>query len=159
MIKFDDTATLMNNLLTAGGFLSSGDKIMTISWGMVGVIWRKKIFLAVVRKSRYTHSVIEQNKTFTVSVPYGGEMKGALGICGSVSARDGSDKWAKAGLEKQKAKSVDGYVVKGCKGYLECRVVTRLDMGACDLKEIGSFYADGDMHDFYFAEIMDEYYG
>ena len=115
--------------------------------------------LAVVRKSRYTHSVIEQNKTFTVSVPYDGEMKGALGICGSVSARDGSDKWAKAGLEKQKAKSVDGYVVKGCKGYLECRVVTRLDMGACDLKEIGSFYADGDMHDFYFAEIMDEYYG
>ena len=45
MIKFDDTATLMNNLLTTGGFLSSGDKIMTISWGMVGVIWRKKIFL------------------------------------------------------------------------------------------------------------------
>lgn len=156
MISFENMEKPLESLLTNGGFLCAKDNVMTISWGMAGVLWRKKVFLAVVRKSRYSHELIEQTKTFTISVPKQGEFKDAIGVCGKLSGRDGS-KWEKAGLTRKKAKSVDGVVVDGCEKYFECKVITKLDMGNCDLSQIGSFYADGDMHDFYFAEIVEEY--
>ncbi|MGN0795797.1 MAG: flavin reductase family protein [Christensenellales bacterium] len=156
MVSFENMEKPLESLLTTGGFLCAKDNVMTISWGMTGVLWRKKVFLAVVRKSRYSHELIEQTKIFTISVPKQGEFKDAIGICGKLSGKDGS-KWEKAGLMSKKAKSVDGVVVDGCEKYFECKVITKLDMGNCDLSQIGSFYADGDMHDFYFAEIVEEY--
>lgn len=156
MASFANIEKPLESLLTTGGFLCTDNNVMTISWGMVGVLWRKKVFLAVVRKSRYSHELIEKNKTFTISIPKQGEMKDAIGVCGKVSGRNGS-KWEEAGLKSVKAKSVDSVVVDGCEKYFECRVITKLDMGNCDLSQIGTFYADGDMHDFYFAEIVEEY--
>ena len=44
---------------STGAFLVSGDNVMTASWGFVGVMWGKKIFITPVRESRYTKTFID----------------------------------------------------------------------------------------------------
>ena len=49
---------MMDSMITTGAFLTSGNKhkanTMTISWGSVGYMWRKPIFIAIVSNIRYT---------------------------------------------------------------------------------------------------------
>ena len=54
---------------STGAFLVSGDNVMTASWGFVGVMWGKKIFITPVRESRYTKTFIDKNNHFTISIP------------------------------------------------------------------------------------------
>ena len=53
------------------GILAMGNKeehnAMTIGWGTLGVLWRKPIFTVFVSTSRFSHSLMEKNDTFTVS--------------------------------------------------------------------------------------------
>ena len=43
--------------------------LMTIGWGLIGIVWFKPIFLVAVRKTRYTHKLMEETGVFTVNVP------------------------------------------------------------------------------------------
>ena len=51
---------------------------MVIGWGGIVFIWGKPIFMVPVRKSRYTHGLIEKSGEFTVSVPLNKDLKDAL---------------------------------------------------------------------------------
>ena len=102
MHRFDNLSCL-DTALNTGAFLSSGDNVMVISWGMIGVMWGKKVFVAPVRDSRYTKEFIDKSGTFTVSVPPMREMLDAVKFCGTKSGRE-YDKWAECSLEKVKAK-------------------------------------------------------
>ena len=44
---------------------------MTIAWGTMGIQWKKPIFIAFVRESRYTKEFLDKNGEFTVNIPYG----------------------------------------------------------------------------------------
>lgn len=102
MHRFDELSCL-NTAFNTGAFLCSGDNVMTMSWGTVGVMWGKKVFVAPVRDSRFTKEFIDKLATFTVSVPGQGEMLSAIRFCGTKSGRE-YDKWAECSLEKVKAK-------------------------------------------------------
>lgn len=41
MHRFDNLSCL-DTALNTGAFLCSGDNVMVISWGMIGVMWGKK---------------------------------------------------------------------------------------------------------------------
>lgn len=155
MHRFDNLSCL-DTALNTGAFLCSGDNVMVISWGMIGVMWGKKVFVAPVRESRYTKEFIDRLGTFTVSVPPMREMLDAVKFCGTKSGRE-YDKWAECALEKVKAKSIDGYVVGGCQRYFECKVVGAVPMGDMDLKDVENWYPQKDLHTFYFGEIIEEY--
>ena len=155
MHRFDNLSCL-DTALNTGAFLSSGDNVMVISWGMIGVMWGKQVFVAPVRDSRYTKEFIDKSGTFTVSVPPMREMLDAVKFCGTKSGRE-YDKWAECSLEKVKAKRVDGFVVGGCQRYFECKVVGVVPMGDMDLKYAQKWYPQGDLHTFYFGEIVEEY--
>lgn len=147
----------MNVAFNQGAFLTSKDNVMIASWGMVGVMWRKRVFVMPVRESRYTKHFIDETKTFTVSVPRQGEMLDAIRFCGTKSGRD-YDKWKECNLEKIPAKSVDTYVVGGCQKYFECKVIGAVPMADMDLSEVEACYSDkNDVHTFYFGEIIEEY--
>lgn len=147
----------MNTAFNTGAFLTSGDNVMVISWGMVGVMWRKRVFVVPVRESRYTKQFVERTDTFTVSVPYAGEMKDSIKFCGTKSGRD-YDKWKECNLDKIPAKSIDGFVVGGCEKYFECKVIGKVPMADMDLKDVVACYPDtNDVHTFYFGEIVEEY--
>ncbi len=155
MNNFDNLQCL-NTALTTGAFLSSGDNVMIASWGMVGVMWGKKVFVAPVRESRYTKEFIDKTGEFCVSVPNAGEMMDAVKFCGTKSGRD-FDKWQECNLEKVKAKSGQSYVVGGCQKYFECKVIGVLPMGDMDISVVGKWYPTDDKHVFYFGEIVEEY--
>ncbi len=155
MNSFDDLKCL-NTALSTGAFLSSGDNVMIASWGMIGVMWGKKVFVAPVRESRYTKEFIEKSGEFCVSVPNAGEMLDAVKFCGTKSGRD-FNKWQECNLEKVKAKSVDSYVVGGCQKYFECKVIGTLAMGDMDISAVAKWYPTEDKHIFFFGEIVEEY--
>ncbi len=155
MHNFDDLSCL-NSALNAGAFLTSGDNTMIASWGFVGVMWGKKIYIAPVRDSRYTKEIIDKTGEFTVSVPRAGEMADAIKFCGRNSGRD-FDKWAECGLDKICAKSVDSFVVGGCQKYFECKVLGTMPMSTEFMQMFDKWYPTGDNHNFVFGEIVAEY--
>ena len=63
----------MEYLHKQGAFLTAkvDDKVntMTISWGSVGFMWGKPVFMALIRPQRYTNEFIEKSNSFTVSIP------------------------------------------------------------------------------------------
>lgn len=155
---YEDLARAMQNLSTTGAFLTVRDNsgrvnTMTISWGYVGFSWNKPHFLTLVRPQRFTHELIENADSFTISIPYDGKLKDALAVCGTKSGRD-TDKAALAGIRFVDAQKVDSPVVDGCDMYYECKItytdaleVEKLALGA-------SAHYNGDRHDLYFGEIV-----
>lgn len=159
MFRFENLNCL-DTALNTGAFLCSGDKdsdnLMVIAWGMVGVMWKKKVFAVPVRESRYTKEFIERTNSFTVCIPKNGEMKEQIKFCGTKSGRE-YDKWNECGLEKLPAKSVDGFVVGGCDRYFECKVVGKFEMTNMDVTPVAHYYTDDDRHTLYIGEIIEEY--
>lgn len=155
MNRFDDLSCL-DTAFGTGAFLCSGDNVMVASWGMIGVMWGKKVFVAPVRESRYTKEFIEKTGCFAVCVPHPFEMLDAIKFCGTKSGRE-YDKWAECGLEKVNAKSIDATLVGGCRKYFECRVIGKVDMDNADISKVQKWYPHGDLHTLYFGEIVEEY--
>ena len=146
----------LNSALTKGAFIVSGDNVMTASWGLVGKMWGKKVYVAPIRDSRYTKEFLDKTGEFTVSVPFENQMQDELKICGTKSGRD-TDQWAVANLKKVKAQEVDTVIVDGCQKYLECKVLGVVPMGDMDMSKVSDWYKTGDMHNFYFGEVVKEY--
>lgn len=152
----------MEYLHTQGAFLTvkSGDVVntMTISWGNIGYEWKRPIFTVLVRKSRYTHELIESSDNFTVSIPLSTEMKNALSICGTKSGRD-INKYEECNLTLEKSQKVETPIIGECELHYECKIVYKHEMNVDGLsKEIrDSVYSDDDMHTLYYGEIVDCY--
>jgi len=72
-------------LLSAGN--SEKYNTMTISWGSMGIMWSKPIFIAVVRPQRYTKEFVDNHDLFTVSF-YPGKYRKALELLGTKSGKD-----------------------------------------------------------------------
>ena len=68
----DALATTTAHLADGGVFLNVGGETpntMTIGWASVGYLWKKPVFIALVRRQRYTYNLLERAGEFTVSVP------------------------------------------------------------------------------------------
>ena len=97
----------LESALNTGAFVSAGGNVMTASWGLVGVMWGRKVYVAPIRDSRYTKELLDRTGEFTVSVPAAGSMKKELAFCGTKSGRD-CDKREATGMEKQPAREAGG---------------------------------------------------
>jgi flavin reductase (DIM6/NTAB) family NADH-FMN oxidoreductase RutF len=150
--KFEDPG-----LLLVGAKKNGETNVMTIGWGFIGVMWRKKIFVVLVRPSRFTHQFLEDNDEFTVNVPSEG-MEEIVARCGEVSGRD-HNKFKESKLHLLKGKKVKVPVIKECEFHYECRVVHKLKVNpklvSDKVKE--TFYSKGDFHTIYFGEILAAY--
>lgn len=136
---------------------------MTIGWGHIGIEWGKPIFVAYVRKSRYTYEMLEENGEFTVNVPMGEFDKKILGYCGRVSGRD-ADKIADLGLTLEEGRSVSVPGIKELPLTLECRVIYKQEqnLDAVLPAVLDRYYPSDDngvrdVHIAYYGEIVDAY--
>lgn len=146
----------MEQLSRGGAFLTvPGDNAMTIGWGAIGYYWKKPVFVAAVRPSRYTYGLIEQAGYFGISVPMRGDMKNALALAGSLSGRDG-DKFSRCGLVRVAGRFIPCPMVDQCQLYFECQVRLKQDMTleGMDGQVQQSAYPQGDLHRLYFGEIL-----
>lgn len=158
-----DLENIMDNLYRGGAFFTVGDKnkanTMTISWGSIGFMWKKPMFMALIRESRYSNEFLGKNKTYTVSIPHKGTMKEALKICGTKSGRN-IDKEKEAGIKFIPSKIVETPIVEGCEKYYECRVVFKQEMDLSNIDEqikISCYPENETKHILYFGEILTQY--
>jgi len=101
--------------------------IMPIAWCMLTSFDPYMVAISVC-KERYSHSLISQNKEFTLSFPTA-DMKEEVLFCGTHSGRD-MDKLKESGLKVMPAQKVKPPLIYKCNVNLECRVVGELDTGS-----------------------------
>ncbi len=149
----------MTHLHKQGAFLTvkNGETVntMTISWGNIGFEWNRPIFTVLVRKSRFTHELIEKATEFSVSVPLSNRLKQALAVCGTKSGRD-IDKFQASGLTLKAGESIATPSIEGCEMVYECKIVYKQDMDPNFLSEDiqAKMYGDHDYHTIYYGEIV-----
>ncbi len=141
---------------------------MTIGWGMVGIEWGKPIFIALVRESRHTKSLLDTNGEFTVNIPYGDIDSKILGFCGTKSGRD-LDKIKELGLSLVEPESISVPGIRELPLTLECKVLYRQPQDLSSIPEdiLQRYYpqdVDGshpgsnrDYHIAYYGEIVNAY--
>lgn len=154
--RLADTLTAMTNggVLLVATKKSGRSNVMTIGWGAVGVIWRRPIFLVMVRPSRYTYEFMEEAGEFTVNIPTA-ELREWVTFCGTHSGRD-VDKFAAGKVSVSPAQLVHGVTIDACPIVYECRVVHKNDVIPANLEPniAAASYPSGDFHRLYYGEIL-----
>lgn len=160
-VDYNEEIKIGLDILSRGVLLTTkgSDEVnsMTISWGNVGRMWNRPVFMAMVRKERYTYKLIEESNEFTVSIPYE-DMKKEVAFLGSKSGRDMNK------LEELNIKTLRGEVtdtpVLDIKGlHFECKVVYKTEMTDKDLDSDikNKWYGKESHHTLYFGEIVASY--
>jgi len=140
-------------LLLVSGSLKRAN-VMTIGWGLLGILWGKPFFLVAVRPSRYTFQFIEETGDFTVNVPRKG-MEETVNYCGTVSGRD-HDKFKEKELTLLPSRQVSSPIIGECMIHYECRVAykTNVVREALPSAILSACYPGGNYHTLYFGEIV-----
>lgn len=162
-VAYDYKAAEFLEQLSKGAFLTTQydgqSNVMTIGWGQIGIIWRKPVMTVLVRKSRYTKSLIDGSKEFTVSVPLNCDRQKELVCCGTVSGKD-IDKFTSQNLTLLESEKIITPCLNFPGLHYECTVLYQTDIKLNELDKIvhSAYYKDGDTHTIYFAEIVNTRY-
>jgi flavin reductase (DIM6/NTAB) family NADH-FMN oxidoreductase RutF len=108
-------------LLASGSFALAQFNMMTVSWGMMGVMWNRPIVQVVVRPTRYTYSFIDQYPDFTLTA-YPDELHPVLSKLGARSGRD-MDKIKQSGLTAEQSGVVTAPSFAEAELVIECHKV------------------------------------
>lgn len=141
--------------------LMAGDKdsfnSMTVSWGGVGVLWRKNVSTVYVRQSRYTKEFMDNSDYYTLTFLKDG-YKDKLSLLGTKSGRD-IDKMNVEGLNLVELENGFGY--EESKLVLVCKKLFKNDLKESQFLVDGLFdecYPDkDDFHTMYIGEIVGFY--
>lgn len=153
--------------LPRGAFLTASGEVwnpMTIGWAQFGVVWSRPMVTVMVRKSRFTYSLMEQAETFTLSIPHAKQMGKELAFCGSRSGRD-VNKETEANLTRLVPRAGGAEAVAGCGVVFECRIAQKqlLDLNTLDPEFRAKYYGsnqaleNGDPHVLYVGEVLAAY--
>lgn len=118
--------------------------ILTVAW--TGIVNSDPPMTYIsVRKSRYSHHIIEERKEFVINLT-SRELTKACDLCGVRSGRD-MDKFEAAGLTKEAASHVDAPMIADSPISLECVVkgVTELPSHDMFLAEIVAVHIDEEL--------------
>jgi len=141
-------------LLAAGDFAARDYNFMTVSWGMIGIVWGKPCATVFVRPSRHTRQFMDRMDSFTLSL-FPQELHKALVWCGEHSGRR-EDKVKGAGLTPIASQKISAPGFDEAELIMECRKIyfADLDPGAFLDPSIGSNYpAHSDYHRMFVGEI------
>lgn len=156
--NFFETISKEWMLVTAG----NKDKfnMMTASWGGTGWLWNMPVAMIFIRPERFTHELIEDNDTLTLSfLGNSPEMRKAYNFCGSKSGRD-FDKAAETGLVPTETEN-GNITFAQARLTLECRKLYKDTIKPeCMIdKSLEKWYGEGHggYHDVYVLEITNAY--
>ena len=104
--------------------------IITLAWA--GTVCSEPPMVGLgIRPSRYSHGLISETKEFVVNIPSTKIIKEA-DYCGMKSGKK-VDKFAKTGLNAEKADKVKAPLIRECPVNLECKLKETISLGAHDL--------------------------
>jgi len=143
-------------MLLTGGDMDNGEcNPMTISWGLLGVIWFKPVVMIAVRPQRHTLQFIEKYDTFTLcALPE--EQKDILTFCGTKSGAQ-FNKVQECGLTPIESKKIEAPGLDEAELIIECRKLYHDNIKAknfLDKKIIKKCYPDRDYHEMFIAEVI-----
>jgi flavin reductase (DIM6/NTAB) family NADH-FMN oxidoreductase RutF len=144
-----------NGLLLVSGQNAEHANVMTISWGMFGIMWSRPVVMVMVRPTRYTWDFITQAPDFTVNW-MGQQWTKAVQLCGATSGRDVENKFTAAGLHAVHGQQTESPVIKESILSLECRVIYRDVVRPESFIEPGlsMVYEAEDYHGLFYGEIV-----
>lgn len=152
----DETLTLLANpgLLLVSQGEEGPPNAMTIGWGTVGIVWGLKMFIVLVRPSRYTFTRLEQSDSFTVNVP-GPSLHDAVNFCGTRSGRD-HDKFDVCDMTVEPSGTVSAPGIAEAPIVYECQILHTNDVINANLDPdiVTKAYSSGDFHRIYYGEIL-----
>lgn len=99
------------------------DNVMTVTWTMV--LGFSATFAITTGPWNHSYAALVETKECVLSIPTVDLIDTAVGI-GTCSGRD-TDKFAKFGLTRAKAKHVRAPLIKDCLANIECRVIDIVD--------------------------------
>ena len=101
-----------------------------------------------LRKATYTHGLICESKEFTVNFPTVAIMD-KMDLVGTISGRNGFDKFAEYGLTKIASDVVESPIIAECPVNLECKMLSVQEVGDHDLflGEVVAMHVDNDKLD------------
>ena len=109
---------------------AGNDNLITIAW--TGTVCSDPAMTYIsVRKERYSHHMLKENKEFVINL-VSKEICRAADICGVRSGRD-LDKFEATGLTREKASTVNVPLVKESPVNIECKVTQVLELGSHDM--------------------------
>lgn len=128
---------------------------MTVSWGHFGVMWNRPVFLVHVRPTRYTFSLMEEGKDFTLNV-FGKERKDVLDLCGRKSGRD-TNKIQALNLTLIPSSKVATPGIEQAELIFECRIIYKDTIKPENFfdPDLSKLYRRNDWHTSYWGEILD----
>lgn len=95
------------------------DNVMTISWTMV--LDFSAMFAIATGPWNYSYAALRDSRECVIAIPTVDLLDTAVGV-GTCSGKD-TDKFAKFGLTRAKAKHVRAPLIRECLANIECRVV------------------------------------
>lgn len=158
MFFLENTSDALSRINEFSAFLTVGSAAhpnpMTIGWAQFGIACGKPVITVMVRASRFSKGLLDENPEFTVSIPKDASFKKALAFCGSKSGRD-VQKTAECNLQTEKSDYIHVPGISGCTIY-ECSVIYTSVMteGQTAPAEREKWYKSGDFHTLYTAEIL-----
>jgi len=144
---------------------ASGEEVntMTIGWGHIGIQWGKPIFIAYVRESRYTRTLLDLTGEFTINVPLESGDGSVIRYCGGRSGRN-CNKIEDLNLTLEKPRSIDVPGIKEFPLTLECKVIYRQAQDPSRFSDeiLERYYPEDaggirDPHIVYYGYILDSY--
>lgn len=129
--------------------------VMSIGWFTLGIVWRKPVAVVLVRPSRYSFQLLEENPVFTVNVPQE-TMYREIELCGSYSGRN-TDKFGLCGFTPRYSEGPTVPMIDECQASFVCSVVqkTKVEPSTFIAPIVTEFYPRGDFHFVYFGEIKE----
>lgn len=151
-------------MLADASFLNSMDgakaNTMIINWGALGSFWLLPVFVAAVRKSRFTHGLIEKTGEFSVTVPQSRPPQEIIDICG-LPYHQSHSKLMEAGLKLLKPQKIATPVIAVPGVHYECKVLFKADTApdncAPVLRELWYSKSPADEHTLFFGHIVASY--
>lgn len=104
--------------------------LMPAAWVMP-VDFDPPLVAAVIEEGTLTREMVDASNELALSIPPASMLDAVYGA-GKVDGRE-VDKWRKFGFEPEPASKIAAPLVKGCLGWLECRVAERALAGRMDL--------------------------
>lgn len=136
---------------------------MAISWGMLGIEWKKPLFVTFVRQSRHTKTLLDKNPEFTINIPVGEWDKEIIRVTGTQSGRD-TDKIKKLNLTTVPGETVSVPAIKELPLTLECKVIYQQDQDLSALNHDDRVHnykpntvEENNFHTAYYGEITAAY--
>ena len=137
---------------------------MTIGWGHIGIEWSRPVFVAYVRESRHTKSMLDESAEFTVNIPMDEVNSKILGHCGTKSGRD-TNKILDLGLTLEAGENVSVPGIRELPLTIECKVIFKHEQDESVLPPdiYARYYPSteanpgGDYHTAYYGQIVGAY--